>query len=233
MDTTKQKRHVVAFDFEAAGGIPALHGFTQLGAVLYCIDDDQVIDSFNAYARMDGFGWERRCLDEFWLKNAEHYEQTLALTSAAPNGPFEVVEWFIEWLQRCTEDLEDVYLITDNAAFDAAILRHFARRDILYLFGEYRSIVDVSCVYQGMSQRPIDVQMLDAGSKKLGLQGANRKRAVFNELALEALPVFTDVSHDHHPVNDATVMAKYWGFFMRELAWTERGYPKVGESTDV
>lgn len=185
-------------------------------AVLYCIDDDQVIDSFNAYARMDGFGWERRCLDEFWLKNAEHYEETLAITSAAPNGPFE-----------------DVFLITDNAAFDAAILRHFARKDILYLFGEYRSIVDVSCVYQGMSQRPIDVQMLDTGSKKLGLQGANRKRAVFNELALEALPVFTDVSHDHHPVNDATVMAKYWGFFMRELAWTERGYPKVGESTDV
>lgn len=40
------------------------------------------------------------------------------------------------------------------------------------------------------------------------------------------------VSHDHHPVNDATVMAKYWGFFVRALDETEHAYPKVGPDRD-
>jgi hypothetical protein len=212
-----EKKYVIAFDFEAAGGVTPKNGFTQLGAALICVDDQQVIATFNEYANMSLHDWEDRCVREFWSKNPKRFEETKIAVRNAQNDPFDVVAMFLDWVQANTHDKKDVVLITDNAAFDAGILRCFSKdRDIMYVFGEYRSIIDVSCVYRGMSRQVVDTALLDESSIGLGIKAVNAVRAGNNEDTFDAFPKFP-VEHDHHPVNDAKVMGLKWAFLMNNL----------------
>jgi hypothetical protein len=208
----------IAVDFEAPGGITPVHGFTQLGAALIDIKQGKVLADFNKYANMTGFTWEERCLKEFWLRPdmKSKYENTIEQCAQSTKNPYEVVDSFILWAKQCMleHNIEphEIYLISDNAAFDLGILRCFSRnQDIMYMFGDgiYRETVDVSSFYQGLG---VEVN-LDASAKKLGLKGLNAGRGEGNQLAL---PKF-DVEHDHDAVNDAKTMGLFWSFFVNNL----------------
>ncbi len=200
--------HVIAFDFEAAGGVAPKNAFTQLGAVLMRLEDSTVLSQFNEYSSMIGYEWEERCVKEFWEKFPERYKETKEKVNQTTNGPYQVVDLFLSWVRDATKDMKDVYLITDNSAFDAGLLRAFSdTNDIMYIFGEYRCIIDVNCVYRGMSMLPVTTALLDQTSKTLALNATKLDK-----------PKFTGVSHDHHPVNDAHTMALFWSFIQRHLS---------------
>jgi DNA polymerase III epsilon subunit-like protein len=204
--------YVIGFDFEAAGGIPALHGFTQLGAVLVDMDTDKVMGEFNMFSSMKNLVWEKRCVEEFWEKNPEKYKETLKGTSEAKMGPYEVVDAFVQWVQRVSKGLKDVYLLTDNAAFDAAILRFYSiKQDILYIFGSYRPIVESSRFYSGLARKPVTTESLWESSKDNALKGMRA-----DGLKVPPFPIHS-VEHDHNPVNDALVMALNWSHMQRSL----------------
>jgi hypothetical protein len=209
--------YVVAFDFEAAGGIPSRHAFTQLGAVIVNVDTDEVVSEFNMYANMKGYEWEERCVKEFWEKQPERYAETKKAVESAPLGPHEVVAEFIKWVKTHCADFKDVFLLTDNAPFDAGILRCFsADQDISYIFGKYRSIVESSRFFAGLGRKRVSVDTLWSSSTEIGMEGVNADRKKLKETPIPPIKEFT-VQHDHHPVNDAKCIAWTWNHFQRNL----------------
>jgi hypothetical protein len=204
--------YVIAIDYEAAGGVPFRNGFTQLGACLVRISDGAVLAKFSEYANMRGYEWDARCVREFWEKNPELYEETKRITSDENTpSPYEVTRQFLQWVDMETRHVRDkVYFISDNAPFDVGMLRYFSDRDILYLFGDYREMVDVSSVYMGMSRRRVTRGLMDEDAKGLG------RRVVSDMLGVPFEPKI-DVEHDHHAVNDAIHMALHWAAVQRAL----------------
>lgn len=212
--------HVIALDVESAGGLTSRNGFTQLGACIVRLEDSKVIARFNEYANMYGFEWEKRCVEEFWMKFPERFTETLDRTSLLSTlSPWEVVRRFLDWALDQVFQLginNQVYIITDNAPFDIGILRYFADRDIMYMFGEYREIVDVSSVYIGMVRKPVTVGVINASAKELALEAINQMRLEKGFMFKVALPNLP-VSKTHNPVDDAEEMALYWAFFQKTL----------------
>jgi hypothetical protein len=223
--------YIIALDFEAAGGVPSKHGFTQLGACLIKMSTGEVLAKFNSYANMTGYEWEERCVREFWSKFPERFEDTKNKTSD-PNvpGPYGVIDRFMEWVDLVTgspEIRDHVYVISDNAPFDLALLRYFsANRDILYMFGPYREMVDVSAAYMGMSRKPVNIALMDQSAKDLA-------KAAITEMtgAPCELPKL-EVDHDHDAVNDAVVMGLRWAFFQRQL-FTAQAHVLAAQSSVV
>jgi len=211
--------HVIAFDFEAAGGCTPQHGFLELGAVLVRESDSKVISSFQSFASMQHFDWEERCLEEFWKRPdmAQRFQQVVEGVAKETKGPNKVVAEFLQWAKDVTKDVEDVYFITDNAPFDAGILRAFSdKEDVMYaLGGEYRNIIDTNTFYKGLGGQPVTCSSWN--SKDLAIAGLNRIRATKGLPALDGFPKF-EVNHDHNPVNDATSIAMHWCFVQNNLS---------------
>ena len=227
--THKMSRYVIAIDFETLGGVPSENGFTDIGAAILRLNDGYLIDTFRQSASMQGYQPESRCIEEFWSKpgNAQLYKETLEAVAAATNDPFQVIATLNLWIEENVNKIAlqegkadpsdvDIIIITDNSPFDAGILKCFSKKDTLYLIGgKYRDIIDVSCVYIGMSMKPVTTKLLDSSSKTIALEGLNEKRR-WNGLPELTMPVF-DVKHTHNPVDDAHSMALYWAFFQTAL----------------
>ena len=141
---------VIAFDFEAFGGTAKYNGFTELGAVLVRVHNSEVLATFHSYASMLGYAMEERCMREFWSKYPERLAATIE-NSVNASPPEEVCKNFVQWVKDATTAnrvTNSTLLITDNATFDLAHLAHFMGSDPLYIFGEYRSVIDVTGVYR-------------------------------------------------------------------------------------
>lgn len=201
--------HVIAFDFEAAGGVPLVNGFTQLGAVLFNMETGKVEDSFNMYANMKVYVWDERCVSEFWSKFPERYAETKLECDKAANSPFQVVDMFVTWCIAHFARLNgDVYLITDCSTFDSGLLKAFSvKHDTLYIGVNNRDIVDVGNAYLGMCRKFHSVAFVDGSAFKTCVK----------ELGIEE-EFKASTFHDHHPVNDATVIAEKWCFVNKHLS---------------
>jgi hypothetical protein len=201
--------HVIAFDFEAGGGVPFENGFTQLGAVLFNMNTGKVEDSFNMYASMRGFDWEDRCVKEFWEKFPERYKETMEKCVESRHSPEGVVDAFNDWCKNHFAKLKnDVYLITDCATFDSGILKAFSNDDTLYYPGFPRDIVDTGVAYLGMCRLPFSTELVDGSAFKTCVKVLGITK-----------PFTPSVFHDHHPVNDATVIAEKWFYVNSFLRW--------------
>ena len=199
-------------DYECAGGVPSLHGFTQVGVKVFDIDARRPLDiTFSMYSNMKGYTWEQRCVTEFWEQNPDRYAQT---KDAVANAPFTCSEVtnneLIPWMQAVAHGHKSI-LCSDNVAYDIGILKFFSTIDIMYIFGEYTSILDVNCMYLGMylfsSGELLSAELLDKITvRKEALRAARAHRG------LEPSIGFPDfgVSHDHHPENDAETMGYRW-----------------------
>jgi hypothetical protein len=202
-------QYVIAFDFESAGGTPCLNGFTQLGAAFRDITAKKTIARFNMYASMSNYVWEERCLKEFWWdpKNKEIYDKTLVET-ANKDAPtqYEVIAKFVEWAKGVVTTpngvLKHVYLLTDNPTFDSALLVFFSVIPILYLFGEYRGVIDGHMFMRGMSHTRYNpnVKAKDLAAVALGID----------------IPEF-EVHHTHDASDDAEYIALLWEFIQLKL----------------
>lgn len=208
--------HVVAIDFECAGGVPSQHAYTQLGAVLLRLSDSHVVARFNEYTNMkreDGtdYEWEKRCVDEFWSNHPERFEETKRKIAESAHTPAQVInELFLPWLDEVTKDVSDVYFITDNAAFDAGILKYYSKRNTMYLLRTpyAREFVDVSSAYAGSTRRRVTAALLDNESSK---------RMALDAVGEAEFPDFA-VAKDHDAVNDAENMALRWAFIQSKLS---------------
>lgn len=198
--------YVIAFDFEAAGGVPLKHGFTELGAVCFDMVNGNVIDSFYLSASMKNFEWEPRCLEEFWLKNPNLYEETKKCVYAPDvQDPRVVIKHFYNWCQDIKKDYPDVYMITDNSTFDSGILKYFSDFDTYYFLGPPMDIVDVSAVYMGIQRRPMNRKLIDSSSFKGCVE------------ALGLAPFEYENVSPHCATADAEEIARRWKYIQDAL----------------
>jgi len=196
--------YVIAFDFETFGPIPSVNGFTQLGAVVGCLSTGRVVDVFGQYASQQGYYPDNDCIESFWLKNPERYQETLTACSISTYTPYDVIELFLKWVSKHVEQRgSSIYLITDCSTFDSGILKSFSLQRTLKIVTKYpRDIIDTCPFYLGvaglyMTEEQVDSSSFEMARKKLGL------------------PVFksaTHSEHDHNPINDSTVIFEKWKF---------------------
>ncbi len=200
--------YVIAFDFEAPGGIPHKNAFTQLGAVLFNMSTGKVEDTFNEYSCINGYTWDENCVKEFWSKFPERFEETKQKCSESLLTPYEVVDKFITWCQTHSRNVgNDLYLITDCSTFDSGILKCFSNTDTLYILDKKkRDIVDVGAIYLGLSRKYNSTEFIDGSAFKSCIKNLN----ITEEF-------ISSKFHDHHPVNDATVIAEKWHFINKFL----------------
>lgn len=211
---------VIAFDFESFGGIPSKNGFTQLGAVLFSITQGKVLDRFNHYANMTGYEEEERCMTEFW--NRDDMKARLAETRLGCQNsslsPHQVVAEFYQWCQRCVAEFPKTYLITDCSAYDAGLLKFFSPVDTMYFLPNKWACgsVDVSDVYLGIARVPMTHEVVNGSAYKSCVALLEKEYA---QRGLTLAPIdLQGVSHDHHPVNDAEVIARKWHYVNTALA---------------
>ncbi len=210
--------HVVSFDFESVGGVPAVNGFTQLAAACVRLSDSAVVRTFDAYANMDGYVSEKRCMDEFWSKFPKLYDAMMRKCAESKLGPHDVVSSFVQWLQQLQADgITEFYLVTDNATYDSGLLKFFSKVDTMYLQGVCRDIVDVSCVYLGICRKFLDLSAVDGSTKKAVLIAINDMRRSKGQPELIREPDWP-TTHDHNAVNDAVVIACRYAWVMREVS---------------
>ena len=181
--------HLLAIDVEATGQGLRTNFMTRIGAA-YISPDGIVLGTFSEYlAQPPNCTWEQRCLDEFWSKHPELYEETvLRVASAAPAS--EVMARFKKWVQDITKDKKTL-IVFDTSGFDQAWVDYnLEDTSCMYLLGpdRFECPFDISSYMLGLAQAPFD-----ASSKKS-----------FEKFLNVKIPKWP-VDHDHNPANDATV----------------------------
>lgn len=197
----------IAYDFEAPGGIPGKHAFSQLGAVLFNMSTGKVLRTFNHYANLTGYCFEERCVREFWSKFPQRHAETIEECSKSPLSPYDVVALFHQTCLEWVREYPNTIMITDNAGYDAALLKFFSPVDTMYFLGPCQCMLDTRATYLGMTRLPVTYARWDSNPYKYLV-------AAFPSIP----PLNTEgVSHDHHPVNDATVIAMKWHHINKHL----------------
>ncbi len=167
--------YVIAIDFEAAGGIPEKNGFLSLGATLYSITQQKEISYFYQWANMKGYEWDKRCVEEFWMKHPQLFEMAKRNSSLSIYSPYDVIENFMEWVlvRVFIGPYKKTYLISDNVKCYVALVRYFSKeRDIGYMFTNasnsfvYRDIIDTGSFYLGLGHCYLSSETLDTLSTK-------------------------------------------------------------------
>lgn len=95
--------------FESFGLIPSVHGFTQLGAVLGNLSDGNIIDTFHEYANQSKYIPDNNCINTFWINHPENKQNTLDKCSESTKTPQEVIELFISWIKKHSENRNRLY----------------------------------------------------------------------------------------------------------------------------
>lgn len=147
--------YIIAFDFETFGPLPTIHGFTQLGAIIGNLSSGQIVDTFSEYANQSDYVCDSECIESFWLKNPEKYNETLIKCSNSDKHPNEIIQMFIKWIADFIENREtsSVYLITDCSAFDTGILKTFSLQSTLKIIKNCpRDIIDTTSFFLGVSR---------------------------------------------------------------------------------
>lgn len=207
---------VIGFDFECAGGIPAKHGFTQLGASAHELKTGTKIAGFNMYANMNGLEWEERCVNEFWSQpnNQKRYKETLENVQQASLTCKEVVDAFVTWAREISKDRKCV-VISDNMIYDGGLLKYYSNVDVMYLLGRRTVYFETASVYYGMYMmhegHQLNEDVDNLSSKQLALDATSF--AINKTLTWPK----SDVTHDHHPEHDAENMVLKWIFIQNSI----------------
>jgi len=76
-----------------------------------------IVATYKSYiAQPEGTGWDRRTLDEFWLKHPDVYNTTLQEVAKARPAAV-VMKEFLAWVREVTSG-KPVLLVFDTAGFD-------------------------------------------------------------------------------------------------------------------
>lgn len=208
--------YVIAFDFETLGPVPSINGFTQLGAVIGSLTSGHIVDTFSQYANQADYISDPDCIETFWLKHPKRYRETLECCGNSSKHPQEVIENFIQWVQKFVQEHgTSVYLITDCSTFDSGILKTFSLCSTLKIVSKSpRDIIDTSSYYLGVSRLFMTEDIVDGNSFELARKALG-------------LGVFKpSVKADHNPVNDATEIFEKYKFIndgILERGWVGKG----------
>lgn len=192
--------NILGLDVEASGQGLKTNFMTQLGGALVDPNTMEKIAGFNEYLpQPEGTTWEERCVVEFWEKNPERYEETKkGVANAKPIE--EVMQRFKDWAKEVSK-IKKTFIVFDTPGFDQAWIDYY--------------LGDMSCLYlTGSYEQPIDISSYMSGAGKGAFDGSSKKD--FSKAIGKEFPKW-NVSHDHHPENDATVIALNACFVMKEL----------------
>lgn len=192
-------KYVLGYDVEATGQCMRLHFMPRFGAALVEIASLKTVATFSRFcAAPPGRTWEKRCLDEFWLKpdNKAQYDEIVEGLKTAPSleqAGLDFVEWVRELQARLGTD--SMMLGSDTAGFDYAWLTSALPpgTSLLYLFGPYRPTMAVSNFYGGVAR-------VTPTQSFWGLLGSCCD-VLHIEKPKAAVP------HDHNPEHDAETIA--------------------------
>jgi hypothetical protein len=189
---TPMSYHLVG-DIEATGPCWRRDAMTCMAFVLMA-PNGQITKSYKSYLALPpGAGWDERTVNEFWLKYPDVYEMTQKEVAKA-RQPKEVMTEFLAWVREVTKD-KDVRLVFDTAGFDAGWINyHLTSLDekvgIDWMMGHYEPPTCLGSYMLGAGQATFDKSSKKSFCKAKGL----------------TMPKWP-VSHDHDPLNDATVIA--------------------------
>lgn len=193
--------YVIAFDFESFGPIPNIHGFTELGAVVGDLETGEIVDTFRMSANQSGYTQDKECIETFWNKHPGTYEETIKKCSESDKKPREVVDLFVGWIRDFVENksISNIYLLTDCATYDSGILKTFSSYSTLKIINnDALDIIDSTSFYLGIARVFMTNSVVSGYSFECALSALNGPKFI------------SSVSHDHNPVNDATVIFEKW-----------------------
>ncbi len=193
----------LAIDVKTTGQGIRTNFMTCIGASLVN-EDGETVATFEEYmAQPEGTCWEPRCENEFWSTKPELWEQTKQRIAIARPAS-EVMKSFREWVLKVTKD-QNVTIVFDTAGFDQAWVDY--------------NLGDLSCNYLlGKYKAPICINNYMCGAG-FGDLGSSSKKAFAKKF--QEFPKY-NVSHDHHPVNDATCIAKNAAFVVNQIKYRKK-----------
>lgn len=184
--------YLLAVDVETAGRNHTLNFMTRIGARLILQETGAVCATFRSYlAQPAGTQWERRCIEQFWLKHPQHYRDTKLALRSEPPPPSLVMSTFVDWARNCARavGVDNLVVVSDTAGFDVGWLDHCMPDGLsmLYLFGAYKPVRDVTSFYLGVAHstpRMDEWNAEEAAHARLGIP-------------------YVKIPRDHAPENDA------------------------------
>ena len=186
---------IFAFDVEARGKSPSLHGILAVGAVAGLIDGTIIAKRmWNVKPLRATQHYEQRYLDEFWSKNEN-------LKNALENNAVEALIFANEfrlWLNSL-EERYTLYLASDNPTFDAGFINYYL---------DYFMYDSIQYGSDGKSYRLVH----DTDSYARGVIHAPfTKQWIMDEEVIKELDITTKTyptGPAHYPDNDAEKI--YW-----------------------
>lgn len=191
---------ILAFDCESFGGIAMRNGIAELGAALIDMKAQTVVARASWNVNQAGFIKSEKCM-EFWNEHPEQRDILLAKCEASKLNAYDVMDLFWAQVREWNKTYPIAYLVTDNAAYDAGMLRCFSANDdiLTAIDGTYREIVQSTTWMYGTSREKYDGDKSSYDTVLLTLAPGKPK------------PVF-DVEHDHNAANDAAVIGLEWAY---------------------
>jgi hypothetical protein len=193
--------YVLALDVEASGQGIRTNFMTAIGAALVNGKTLEKVAGFQSYlAQPEDTCWEQRCVDEFWSKFPDVWEETKKRVASAEQ-PEVVMDRFRHWVLEVTKG-KKVKIVFDTSGFDQAWIDYYLGNiSCLYLMGYYDQPMDISSYMRGVGKAGFDI---------------SGKKSFVKAMQLDKFPEWEE-KHDHNPENDATCIAKNACFVMREL----------------
>jgi len=195
MKAGQSKGVVIALDIESRGMSPKKHGILSIGMCIGSAEEDLVlIKKRFDLEPLPGQQMEKRCQDEFWSKHQDIY----AILTQDPKPVKEVMTAFRAIIDKWHAVAEDVYLVSDNPAFDFGLLNYYLDEfDLLPL--SYK---------RNKEGKPEYVALHDSDSYARGAlgQGFNAQWVNDTEVIkehLHAQDTLNKDSHNHLPEKDA------------------------------
>ena len=191
--------HLLAIDVEASGQGLRTNFMTCLGSALIS-PEGKVLGTFSSYLKQpENCVWEQRCIDEFWSKYPELFEETKKRVADAREAS-EVMSSFKKWVLDITKDKKTL-IVFDTSGFDQAFIDYnLGDTSCMYLLGHYEAPFDISSYMLGVAEAPFD----------------NSSKKSFCKAKAVEIPKWP-VEHDHNPVNDAIVTGLNAWFVMSTL----------------
>jgi hypothetical protein len=223
--------YIVAVDVEASTSILGPMGLVAIGAVLMeCSGPMRLVETFEAYVNNGNgqFRFDSDCLCGFWaplhMKDDKNLDRlkflhgTMAKVSTRGMSEEDVMKKFVDFCRRCAVHSggpENVTLVTDTTGFDIAWI------DWALGQANIKGVPSSLHVFGGSSPRfPRSTTSMILGLAMASdptITPLSDSSDALKTLGIVVPDSFQGVTHDHNPVNDATMIAYEFAYVYNEI----------------